>query len=307
VDVVNVEATVDAVLAHSPAQTVMRRRSAGRLAALAYHAVPDPERFAAQLDWLQRHTRPVDEALVVEAVVDGRRLPDRAVLLTFDDGDRTVLEHALPQLEARGIPAVVYVVAGLVGTDTLPWTAEARRLWAAGGRVEGMDAADGRGLVRSLKQVPDDRRRTALDELRATAAGPRPSEPQLTIADLRRLEAGGVAVGNHSLTHPCLPRCDDATVEHEVTEAHRLLTDALGHEPRTFAYPNGDADDRAAAAVVGAGYAAGFVFDHRLSDVPPADPLRISRLRVSSDEGLDRFRIIVSGLHPALHHLRGRS
>jgi peptidoglycan/xylan/chitin deacetylase (PgdA/CDA1 family) len=303
---VSLEATVDAILAHSPAQTVMRRRSAGRLAALAYHAVPDPQRFAAQLDWLQRHTRPVDEADVVEAVVDGRPLPEGAVLLTFDDGDRTVLEHALPLLEARGIPAVVYVVGGLIGTDHLPWTEETRRLWAAGGRVAGVDVADGAALVRSLKQVPDDRRRAALGELRTTASGPPPSEPQLTIADLRRLEAGGVAVGNHSLTHPCLPRCDDATVEHEVTEAHRLLTEALGHEPRTFAYPNGDVDDRAATAVAGAGYPVAFLFDHRLSDLPPADPLRTSRLRVSSDEGLDRFRIIVSGLHPALHHLRGR-
>jgi hypothetical protein len=30
-------------------------------------------------------------------------------------------------------------------------------------------------------------------------------------------------------------------------------------------------------------------------------------VRVNSDTSLDRFAIILSGLHPALHHARGRS
>ena len=39
----------------------------------------------------------------------------------------------------------------------------------------------------------------------------------------------------------------------------------------------------------------------------PGHPLRLSRVRVNSDTSLDRFAIILSGLHPALHHARGRS
>ncbi len=303
----NIESAVDAVLVHSPAQAVMRRRRADRLAVLAYHAVPDPDRFAAQLDWLARHTHPVSEAQVVEAVVDGRPLPDQAVLVTFDDGDPSVLDRGLPLLEERAIPAVVYVVAGLVGTHQPPWPTEARALWEAGGRTAAATAESADAVVRALKQMPDARRREVLDELRRTASSPPPTRPQLGIDDLRRLEAGGVTVGNHSLSHPCLPRCDEATIEHEVVEAHRLLTEALGHAPLTFAYPNGEVDDRVAAAVGRTGYPVAFAFDHRLTDVPPADPLRTSRLRVSSDDGLDRFRIIVSGLHPALHRLRGKS
>ena len=84
-------------------------------------------------------------------------------------------------------------------------------------------------------------------------------------------------------------------------------TDALGHAPRTFAYPNGDWDGRAEEALADAGYEAAFLFDHRANPATPRHPLRISRLRVNSTTSPGRFATIVSGLHPALHRARGRS
>jgi peptidoglycan/xylan/chitin deacetylase (PgdA/CDA1 family) len=131
--------------------------------------------------------------------------------------------------------------------------------------------------------------------------------PQLRRDELPLLEAAGVTVGNHTVTHPCLPQCDADKAVAEVQEAHRRLRDALGHEPRTFAYPNGDWDERAEKALAGAGYEAAFLFDHRTNPATPRHPLRISRLRVNSTTSLDRLAMIVSGLHPALHRARGRS
>jgi peptidoglycan/xylan/chitin deacetylase (PgdA/CDA1 family) len=95
-------------------------------------------------------------------------------------------------------------------------------------------------------------------------------------------------------------------VESEVTRAHEILADILGKAPTAFAYPNGNADPRSARALARLGYEAAFLFDHRIGRFPPADPHRISRLRVASSIRADRFRIIVSGLHPSLHRLLGR-
>jgi peptidoglycan/xylan/chitin deacetylase (PgdA/CDA1 family) len=94
-------------------------------------------------------------------------------------------------------------------------------------------------------------------------------------------------------------------VRQEIERAHRRLTDALGHEPRTFAYPDGDRDRRAEPTLRELGYEAAFLFDHRLSPVRPRNPLAISRLRVNSTTTLDRFRTIASGLHPTVHRVRG--
>jgi hypothetical protein len=150
------EQVVDAVLARGPAQVALAGRRTGTLAVLAYHTIHRPDRFAAQLDWLDRHTRLVGVDDVIDAVAGRTVLPRRAALITFDDGDRSILDHALPLLEERGIPAAVYVVAGLIGTDLPPWTDEVRHLWTVGGRVEAVAADDGPGLVRALKTMEDE-------------------------------------------------------------------------------------------------------------------------------------------------------
>ena len=91
-----------------------------------------------------------------------------------------------------------------------------------------------------------------------------------------------------------------------MARSHEVLTDALGHEPQAFAYPDGDGRGSAASTVAEAGYRAAFLFDHRVCVRPSHDPLAVSRLRVDSETGPDRFRTIVSGLHPAIHRLEGR-
>jgi peptidoglycan/xylan/chitin deacetylase (PgdA/CDA1 family) len=295
------------MLRRSPAQLAFRRLAARRLTVLAYHGVDDPESFRRQLDHLVATARPVSLEEVVAAVARRRRLPPRAVLVTFDDGHRSVLDAGLPLLRERGIPAVAFVVAGLLDTETPFWWTEVEQLLARGGRTTTDGGLAPSVLVARLKAAPDAERLAAIAELRRTASGPAPPAPQLRRDELPLLEAAGIAVENHTWSHPCLPRCDDRKAAAEAHDAHRALRDALGREPRAFAYPNGDWDERTERALAAAGYAAGFLFDHRVNRAAPGHPLRLSRVRVNSDTSLDRFAIILSGLHPALHHARGRS
>jgi peptidoglycan/xylan/chitin deacetylase (PgdA/CDA1 family) len=58
---------------------------------------------------------------IVQAMRQSLR-PDRMVALTFDDGYRDFLTHALPVLEANGCPSTVFVVSGLLG-GTNGWDA----------------------------------------------------------------------------------------------------------------------------------------------------------------------------------------
>ncbi len=94
-----------------------------KLTVLSYHEIAEasealdrdyavtPTMFVRQMDWLRNngyHFVTVDDLLADEA---GRKpLPDKAVLITFDDGYRTMYDHAWPILKAWKIPAVVAVV-----------------------------------------------------------------------------------------------------------------------------------------------------------------------------------------------------
>ncbi|MDI2124561.1 polysaccharide deacetylase family protein [Yinghuangia seranimata] len=293
----------DVVLRRSPAQAWFRRRAAGRLAVLGYHGVEDADAFAAQLDMLCRVAHPVSLAEVEKAVHGGRPLPPHSVLVTFDDGDATVFADGLPRLAARGIPAVCFVVPSLLDTDAQFWWEEAVSLWDHGGTSRHLPfgrGANAQSAVAALKLLPDDERRLALAELRSTATRPAPPYRQLTSDEVRALDAGGVVVGNHTLSHPCLDRCTDARVEEEVTGAHERLTEVLGHAPTTFAYPNGNVDERADRVLDKLGYRTGFLYNHALADPRSCPPLRIDRLRVSTTIGPDRLATVLSGLHPAV-------
>ena len=159
----------DTVLRRSPVQRAFRGRAARRVAVLAYHGVDSPQQFGRQLDLLQRQASPVSLADVVAAYDGGPPLPARPVLLTFDDGHPSLLRAGLPLLRARGIPAVAFVLPGLVGTHRPFWWDEAAALHEAGARAAGAPA-DPDDLVRWLKTVPDPRRHEVLAEMRELSA-----------------------------------------------------------------------------------------------------------------------------------------
>lgn len=79
---------------------------------LYYHAVKQYERrrFARQLDDFLRLARPFDAGSPGSMVGGGRQ-----AAVTFDDGFRSVIENALPELAARGIPFTMFVPSGSMG------------------------------------------------------------------------------------------------------------------------------------------------------------------------------------------------
>lgn len=95
------------------------------LLVLSYHDVRDdvegdldPDRFAVstarlveQFDWLRANGyTPVDLDRLLEAREGRGTLPEKPVLLTFDDGLRSVYTRVFPLLEQFGYPALVAVV-----------------------------------------------------------------------------------------------------------------------------------------------------------------------------------------------------
>ena len=114
----------------------LRSEFGARLPVMLYHHVgparpatyPEltvsPERFERQVRWLARHgyvgIRPSDWQ---SWRLGAGALPDKPVLLTFDDGYADLADFALPVLERHGFGAAVFVVTGEIG-GTNRWDEE---------------------------------------------------------------------------------------------------------------------------------------------------------------------------------------
>ncbi|WP_312997578.1 poly-beta-1,6-N-acetyl-D-glucosamine N-deacetylase PgaB [Achromobacter animicus] len=102
----------------------------GQFLALAYHDVEDDDpdqaflsvrtdRLAEQLAWLRANGyQAVSVDQILAARQGGKPLPDRAVLLSFDDGYRSFHTRVLPILKAYGWPALLAPVGVWMDTPS---------------------------------------------------------------------------------------------------------------------------------------------------------------------------------------------
>lgn len=295
---------LDALMGRGPLASLGRWWNRNRLVVLAYHGVDDRARFSKHLDLLKRKYNVVSLDDVV-AAIDGAPLPKHAVLITFDDGERTVLTDGLPELQQRGLPSVLFAIADFIDSNKPFWWFETERLVNDGATSATLgEKPDAAAAVRDIKVLPDAERMQILEELRASS-GAAVFQGQLTSDELRHLDESGMVVENHSWSHPLLDMCDDEKITHEVDAASARLEEIVGRPMRAFAYPNGNYDDRVVSAVRQSGTTAAFAFNHKIDPWRPSDLMVMSRVRVNSDTSLDRFSAIVSGVHPAIHTLRG--
>src|SRR5438309_1287456 len=75
--------------------------------------------FRAQMSYLRRAGyAPVSMSDLLDFHTNNGRLPQRPVVITFDDGFQGCLDHAVPVLERFGFTAIFYIVSNLVGKSS---------------------------------------------------------------------------------------------------------------------------------------------------------------------------------------------
>jgi len=254
----------------------LERQPFDGLAVLAYHGVRDdrlarPAMQGAELHVsaarLAEHCRvlkeictPISADRFLEAVIDDRPLPPRAVLLTFDDGYATWLTHALPVLERFDVPAVMFICPEPVARGIHFW-------------FDAVAAREGQASVDALKRLPYDAWRAETARLELPAAAGHPNAP-LTIEAVQELARSPlVEIGGHTLTHPILANASSTQQQQEIAGCAHALAAWTGRTPRLFAYPNGRPETDFSPETVSLvrqsfldGFAAGDAFAHPRHD-----------------------------------------
>jgi peptidoglycan/xylan/chitin deacetylase (PgdA/CDA1 family) len=110
-----------------PGAIILRYHRISELAPDPHSLCVSPRFFAAHLEILSAHVRPLSLRQLVASLRNGA-LPRLAVVITLDDGYADSLSHAKPLLERYGVPATVFVISGFLGCRREFWSDELERL-----------------------------------------------------------------------------------------------------------------------------------------------------------------------------------
>ena len=152
--------------------------------------------FRQTLDFICRHYNVVSHEAIRANVEHNVPLPDRAGLITFDDGWRDTLIYAFPELKKRNLPAVLFLSDE---DDVLEKRELCARESAALGRLELWDElVHHRDVVAVAVAVGERQRRDVglREEIIRLVALVRGVDGDQHHADLRRREDEGVPVGD---------------------------------------------------------------------------------------------------------------
>lgn len=272
---------------------VFKSVTKNRLRVLAYHDVKNKNAFEAHIKYLKKHFNIITIGDVLSHFYNREPLPERPLLVTFDDGDISVLEKALPVLSSHNCPACVFIITGLINTNNEFWFRHIRNME----RLQGKGGSEVNLIMERLKRMNNTNR---LESIVAYGVGKR---EQLTIKDLFTLENNNIAITNHSHTHPMFNRCSKTEIENELSESKNFFDSNHLNGYQVFAYPNGNHDYKSEVLLKEMGIKLAFLFDHKICK-ENTNPFRISRIRINSDTRLDEFKVKVSGLHSTLLHLK---
>ncbi len=274
------------------------------------------EEFAGHLEFLTRHYRPIRASDVETWVAGERDLPPRAVLLTFDDGLRNNLTHAAPLLKRYGVPAILFLTTGYLGTSRLLWPQELYELamrWpraeiprpdtAEDFRLHGDRKLRSSELVALAKTLPAAMVESWLQQLREETPLPASLACDgiysfLTWEEAGRLPSYGFELGSHTVNHWIVTRCTPEALRRELEKSKNEIEQRLGQVCTSFCYPNGGASDwsaETAEAVRAAGYRAAYILPDRIQRRSRVNPYAIDRLTVPGGVAQVAFRARVSG------------
>ena len=204
--------------------------------------------FDAQCRMIADTCHPIDLATFCEARANGRALPDRPVLITFDDGYRSVFELARPILRRYKIPATVFVCSDPVRRQRLFW-------------FDAVTRALGPAAFDALRALPNEEWRKAAEE-HDTPASAAPHLAPMTEAQVRQLADEGFTIGVHTASHAPLAHAPADVQRRELESCRSALESWTGQRIDTVAYPFGapraDYNEETIAIAASLGFTAGF-------------------------------------------------
>jgi len=292
---------------------------------LAYHRVhllpgPDypfldgivsasPESFEKQLRFVSKRFNVINFNDISDLLASGAKVPENALVITFDDGYADNYEIAFKMLMEFGLTATVFVATSFVDSGQPLWFDRSAYIIKAlpsgtisfdSGRYEFEVTDTNREEIISsvrdlfLSHANEDRLRW-LGELQRQSGVIVSSEhlelvKPLSWDQIREMSDRGIEIGSHTVTHPYLTKLNDDAMMFELSESKRAIEQHTGKKVKSVAYPAGAFDRRVQACAQDCGYEFGISYRHGIGQLTKDDQFAIPRIHVETDVNFPLFQ-----------------
>lgn len=253
-----------------------------QVAIFCYHEVDRPNdafavssgRLEAHLKYLKKagyHFVTLDEYL---AYTDGTlKLPDKSVMITFDDGYRSFYTKVYPLLKKYDIPAMLAIVTSWTDGEGLPTDVRAVATW------DELKEMEQSGLVTVVSHTHALHKQQALD-------------PQG--------DRNGIA-GSHLYLNGRYETDEeyDRRLDNDMAQTQAEFQQYLGHPSKVLVWPYGIYSGPAIAAAARHGMTATFLLDGGVNTADRAHQVYARRMIISSDVDVRRLKKLLTKDHDA--------
>jgi len=318
------------------AYTFFRRKlTKSQVVILMYHRVSpskdnwsleplSPQTFERQIEYFCRKYEILDLGELVQFIQQGKSLPQKAMVITFDDGYKDNYLYAYPILKKYHIPAIIFLTTGHIGTGKLFWWDKVS--YVIQQTNVGQLNLDELGnyslqseldkshasfiITERLKKLPEGKKERLIEKLLSTAAVELPpnlgKELILSWDEVVEMSNNGISFGAHSVNHPILTNMPLEQAKWEIIQSKKDIEGRICKEVITFSYPNGDFSPEIAKFIQESGFSCAVsVLPGKLISSKD-NPYELSR--IGAIEDFNKFKVMFCGLWGDLQGMlrRGR-
>lgn len=234
--------------------------------------------------YLKQHYNIIGLNDYLDAVRNKKHLPNKAVVITFDDGHAS--NYALLQIIRRmQIPITIFLCSSIVGTHRHFWFRHSTEI---------------KPQVEALKKIPNEQR---LERLRQYGFAQEQEYDEIQALSKEQIEemTPWVNFQSHTCFHPILPQSDYTTAENEIKDSKQQLEETFGLTINALSYPNGDYSERDIYLAQTAGYECGVTVDSGYNGIK-SNLFRLKRFSVNDAENTTELMVKASGCYALLKH-----
>ena len=197
-----------------------------------YFHNPSPFLFKGIVRFLRRNNfRFISESEMLIMKRTRLEIDERMVFISFDDGWKGNLK-LLPTIEKYQIPITIFVPVKPVVTGNFWWEYAPFIIK----EFDEITSVEDLKVMRNSQRVAYVNKAVAKHDLKRSA---------IDLSDLQLLHKHPlITIGSHTYHHPISIKCTEEELAFEYSDSKKTLEAWLNTEIKSFAYPNGDYDER---------------------------------------------------------------